>query len=300
MLQQIKKIPKLNFDMSAFKNLLCKNVQAVKIYWPIILLIQTPIFIVCAILVNQKPTTQSAPLDKNNFELHKKDAVRLKNLEQRFNELNKRFAALQIQHAKFVKSSILLAATVQQTNPSSDNIIKKNALDTIDRIGEKIRLNETYVGLISGFPKECSGFAGYKTVQQFSSKLPLSIVQLKKSFEDIRKKYTTSKTKNELPKWLEKAAKIFHGNIKIEQTKKADESPIQSITEALETQDLKLAYSLTKLISFPPIQLWAQYLAERISLEEEYATFAENVQNWAQQAPSENLPLTEQPQEKLP
>jgi len=299
MLQRIKKILKLNFDMSTFKNLFCKNIQAVKIYWPVILLIQAPIFIVCGTLVNQKPTTQLAMLDKNNFELHKKHTIRLKNLEQRFNELNKRFAALQIQHAKFVKSSILLAATIQQTNPSSDNTIKKNALDTIDRIGEKIRLNEPYVGLIAGLPKECSGFAGHQTVQQFSSKLPLGIAQLKKSFEDVRKNYTASKTKSELPKWLEKAAKIFHGNIKIEQTKKTDESLIQSITEALETQDLKLAHSLTKLISFPPIQLWAQHLAERISLEEEYSIFAENVQNWAQQIPPENSPSTEKPQEKI-
>ncbi len=303
MLQQTKKIPKLKLDMSIFKELLCKNIQAIKTYWPTLLLVQIiPIFIVFLVLVNQKPVLQTSTLiDKKNFELHKQHAIHIKNIEQRFNELNKRFVALQIQHAKFVKSSILLTATVQQGNVSPINAIKKTTLDTIDRIGEKIRLNEPYSGLLTSLPKECSSFSGYQSLQQFSSKLPLTFMQLKKSFEDIQKGYIAAKTKSTLPKWLEKVAKIFHGNIKIEKVNQIDESPFQSITEALEAQDLKLAYSFTKHLQLQVIQLWAQRVAERILLEEEYSAFAEKVQNWIQQIPLENeSPFTEKSQENLP
>lgn len=301
MLHQIKKISKLRLDMNIAKDLFYKNIQAVKTYWPIILLMQLPIFMVCFALINQKPVIQTSTLpDKKNLELHKRHAIHIKNIEQRFNELNKRFAALQIQHAKFVKSSILLTATVQQSNVSS-TLVKKNTLDIIDRIGEKIRLNEPYPGLLASLPKECSIFSEYQSLQQFSAKLPLTFIQLKKSFEDIRKSYIISKTKSTLPKWLEKIARLFHGNIKIEKIKQIDESPLQSISDALEAQDLKLAYSFAKHHQFQPIQLWSQRAAERILLEDEYSTFAEKVQNWVQQIPLENeqTPI-DKPQEKLP
>ena len=89
-------------------------------------------------------------------------------------------------------------------------------------------------------------------------------------------------------KWLEKIASTFHGNIKIEKANQSDERPLQPIADALEAQDLKLAYSFAKNIQIQSVGLWAKHVAERLSLEEDYSSFAEKVQNWVQHPPIEN------------
>ena len=303
MSQQTKKTISLEHNKVLVKEFLCKNGQAIKTYWPILLVAQLPVLIVYLFLAYQKPFLQTPiGFDKKNIELHKKHSAHIKNIELRFNELNQRFVALQNQHAKTVKSLILLkSATVQQGNLPSINLVKKTTLDTLDRIGEKIRLNEPFSGVLTSLPKECSAFPGYKTLHQFSARLPLSVTQLKKAFEDIRKNYMPPKVKSNLPKWLEKIASIFHGNIKIEKANQSDESPFQPIADALEAQDLKLAYSFTKNIQIQSVGLWAKHVAERISLDEEYYLFAENVQNWIQQTILGNQkPPTNTTQESIP
>jgi len=302
MSQQTKKtIPQP--DKFLAKELLRKNGHAIKKYWPVLLLAQLPALIFYLLLTYQKPFPQTQMVsDKKNTELHKQHSTHIKNIEQRFNELNQRFVALQNQHAKTVKSLILLkTATAQQGNIPSVNLIKKTTLDTLDRIGEKIRLNEPFSGVLSSLPKECSAFPGYKTLQQFSSRLPLSFIQLKKAFEDMRKNYTPPKVKSILPKWLEKIASTFHGNIKIEKANQSDESPLQPIADALEAQDLKLAYSFAKNIQIQSIGLWAKHVAERISLDEDYSLFAEKLQNWVKQTILGNqTPPTNTTQESIP
>ena len=167
--------------------LLLKNKQALRIYWPLLLLAQLPALIICLILPFKQTVT--AFDKKNNADTSKQLVSHIKNIEHRFNELNQRFLALQIQHAKFVKASILLTATVQQGSSPSVNLFKKTTLDILDRIGEKIRLNEPFSGLLASLPKECSSFSGYKTLKQFSVRLPLNHQQLKKAFDDIQKNY---------------------------------------------------------------------------------------------------------------
>ncbi len=288
MSQQTKKITSFESKKDRFKELLHMNAKAVKVYWPILLLVQLPVLTVYLLLA-QKPIQQATiGLDKKYIDLHKQHTTHIKNIEQRFNELNHRFVTLQIQHAKFIKASILLTATVQQGNSPSTNLFKKTTLDTLDRIGEKIRLNEPFSGMLTSLPQECSAFSGYKTLKQFSARLPLTFQQLKKAFDDIRKSYIPSKIKSGLPNWLEKIASVFHGNIKIEKANQIDEDPFQSIAEALEVQDLKLAYAFSKSIKNQSIELWTKHVAERLSLEEDYSSFAEKVQNWIQQTPIEN------------
>lgn len=303
MSQPTKKTISLGLNRVLVKKFLCKNGQAIKTYWPVLLLVQLPVLIVYLLLAYQKPFQQTPMVfDKKNIELQKQHSTHIKNIEQRFNELNQRFVALQNQHAKTVKSLILLkTATVQQGNLPSVNLVKKTTLDTLDRIGEKIRLNEPFSGVLSSLPKECSTFPGYKTLQQFSARLPLSLVQLKKAFDDMRKNYAAPKVKSNLPKWLEKIAATFHGKIKIERANQSDESPLQPIADALEAQDLKLAYSFTKNIQIQSVELWAKHVAERISLDEEYSLFAEKVQNWVQQTILGNqIPPTNTTQESIP
>lgn len=260
------------------KGLFYKNIQAIKTYWPIFLLIQLPIFVVY--LTNQKPNIQaSIILDKNN----QQQAIQIKRLERRFEELKKRFLALQIQHAKFVKSSILMASKVQHDNSSGVGDTKKIALDIVDRIGEKIRLNESYLSLLTLLPKECSLLPGYEILQQFASKLPLNLHQLKKSFEKIQKRHAQTKIKSDLPKWLEQIASLFHGKIKIEKTPTQDENSFELVMEALDTQDLKSALSFANNIPQEQIRSWTALVIERMQLEEGYAKFSVAMQQWAQQ-----------------
>jgi len=286
MSQQTKKTILVGSVKSRAQKLLLKNKQALRAYWPILLLAQLPALIICLILPFKQTVTTFDK--KNNADTSKQLVAHIKNIEHRFNELNQRFVALQIQHAKFIKASILLTATVQQGSSPSVNLFKKTTLDTLDRIGEKIRLNEPFSGLLTSLPQECSSFSGYRTLKQFSVRLPLNHQQLKKAFDDIQKNYTPPKIKSNLPRWLEKIASLFQGNIKIEKANQNNEDPFQLIVNALDGQDLKLAYSQAKSIKNQSVELWAKHVAERLSLEEDYSSFAEKVQNWVQQPPIEN------------
>jgi hypothetical protein len=254
-------------------------------------------------LTHQKPPSQiPAVLDKKTTELNRIQNAHIKNIEQRFEGLNQRFLVLQNQHAKIIKSLISLkTVTVQQSQLPSVNLIKKTTLETVDRIGEKIRLNEPFSGLLTSLPKDCSAFPEYKTLQRFSARLPLTFAQLKRAFEDIRKNHTPQKINNNLPRWLEKIAAIFHGNIKIEKSTQVEESPFQQIADALEIQDLKLAYSFTKNFQIQQVKLWAKHAKERMSLEDDYSLFAEKIQNWANQTALINeAPPTNETKENLP
>ncbi len=294
---------KKTFDNTIAKEVFCKNAKAIKVYWPILLLAQIPLLAACILLTHQNPVPQAqiAP-DKKNVEIHRQQVIHIKNIEQRLDGLNQRFLALQNQHAKMITSLISLkTAAVQQGNYPSVNSIKKTTLETLDRIGEKIRLNEPFSGLLTNLPKDCTTFSGYKTLHQFSARLPFTFSQLKKTFEDIRKNYTPPKVNSDLPKWLEKFLLFFSGNIKIEKVTQVEGDPFQPIAEALEAQDLKLANSLAKDIKIQSVKSWAKSVTEHILLEEEYSLFAEKVQNWAQQAPLLNeAPPTNIPQENLP
>ena len=281
------------------KVLLCKNKEALKTYWPFLLLAQLPVLVVYLLFTYQKPLPQVPIIpDQKIIEQQKIQNTRIKNIEQRFSELNQRFLTLQNQLVASVTS--LKAAAVHQSHLPLVNLVKKTTLETLDRIGEKIRLNEPFSGLLTNLPKECSAFAGYKTLHQFSARLPLTFVQLKKTFDDIKKGYTPPKINSNLPKWLEKIAAAFKGNIKIEKANQVEENPLQPIADALEVQDLKLAYSFTKNLQIQSIKQWAKLAMERILLEEDYSMFAEKVQNWVNQAPLETIPPTNTPQENLP
>lgn len=304
MSQQIKeKVQlKLKYDMN---KLIFKNKEALKTYWPLLFLALFPTVIVYVLLINQKPSIQvPTKVDQKAIELHRQQNAHIKNVEQRLNELNQHFLALQNQHTKIVKSLISLKATTiqqkQENGLPTVNIVKKNTLEILDRIGEKIRLNEPFSGLLTNLPKECMGFPGYKTLHHFSARLPLTFVQLKKSFDDIQKNHTTAKTDLNLPKWAIKIASIFQGNIRVEKSNQTDKNLFQPVTEALEIQDLKLAYSFAKDLQIPAVKSWVKLAIERISLEEEYHLFAENVQHWTQQTSLSNNPATITTQENQP
>ncbi len=291
------KVAKTMFDKEVAKQLLCKNKKALKTYWPLLLLALLPVLVVYLLLANQKPLPTQVVPDKKATELYKIQNAYIKNVEQRLDELNQRFLTLQNQHAKIIKSIISLKATTsaQGTNTqTSVDLVKKTTLETLDRIGEKIRLNEPFSGLLTSLPKDCSTFAGHKTLQQFSARLPLTFVQLKKTFDDIKKGYKPPKVNNNIPSWLEKIASVFpdaitllaKDNIKIEKANQTEENPLQPIADALEVQDLRLAYSFTKDLQIQSVKHWAKLVMERISLEEDYSLFAEKVQNWVSQTPS--------------
>lgn len=274
--------------MKIARGLFHKNIQAIKSFWPIIILGQLSVFIIYLACINQKPyAPTSIVLDKKNLELSQKQDAQIKRLEKKFEELKKRFLALQIQHTKLLKSSILMTTKDQHDNSMSAQDSRKVVLETVDRIGEKIRLNDSYSSLLASLPEKCSSFPGYETLQQFSSVPPPNIYQLQKSFEDIRKKYTLPKVQNNLPKWLEKIAAIFRGKIKVEKIRSVDEKPFELIEEALDSQDLKAALSFSKNIPLQQIQTWANHLTGRLQLEEAYLNFSAVMQQWVKQTSAE-------------
>lgn len=301
--KEAPEVAKTVFDKEMIKQIIYKNKEALKVYWPLLLLTQLPVLVIYLLLAHQKPVPQTsiAP-DQKTIEQQRIQNTHIKNIEQRFNELNQRFVVLQSQHAKMITSLISFkTAATQQSNLPPVNLVKRTTLETLDRIGEKIRLNEPFSGLLANLPKDCSTFSGYKTLQQFSARLPLTFIQLKKTFDDIKKGYIAPKANHDLPNWLEKIAAAFKGTIKIEKANQIEENPLQPIADALEVQDLRLAYSFTKDIQIQSIKQWAKLAMERILLEEDYSTFAEKVQSWVNQTPPEaNTVATNTPQEILP
>ncbi len=280
------------------KQVLLKNQAALKKYWPILLLGQLPLLAVYSLLATATPSaTPLLPptpikVDKKTLDLQKQQGARLKNLEQRLEGLNQRFLILQNLHAKTVKALITLKAeaNIQKTEhgATSINQMRKLTLETLDRIGEKIRLNEPFTGLLTSLSKECMSFSGYQTLHKYAAKLPLTFVQIKKAFDEIYKNSITPKQETSLPSWLTKMASFFHGKIKIKKSNQIEINPLQPLHEALESQDLKLVLALAKDLNLPTVKLWAQLVSERILLEDEYSVFAEKVQNWAQQPIQEN------------
>lgn len=286
MFHPIKQKYKSNIYLQKTKELFSKNIRVCKSYWPIITIMQLIAFIGCLIWTNQRPIQQTEVIiDKKSLNFKQRED-KINELEKQFQELKKRFLALQVQHAKFVKSSILMATNTPNSVLQAQDT-KKIASDIIDRIGEKIRLNNPYSNLLTLLPKECTSFSGYQTLHEFASNPPSNPQRLQKSFEDIRKKYTSHKKRYLLPKWLEKIASLFHGEIKIEKIHSIDETSFNLITEALELQDLKLAFSIAKNISIQPFQKWTNELTKRIKLEEEFMTFSTAIQQWIQQESSE-------------
>jgi len=285
--RRINKRSKSNIYMKMVANLFHRNIQAIKSFWLIIFLGQIPIFIIYLISLSQNPYPQTPLPDKRSLELSKKQDIQIKNLEKKFEELKKRFLALQIQHTKLLKSSILMSTKDQHDNSLSAHDSKKMILETIDRIGEKIRLNESFSNLLASLPEKCSSFSGYQILQQFSSVPPPSIYQLQKSFEDIRKKHVQPKKPNDLPKWLNKVAAIFRGKIKVEKIQPIDEEPFELIAEALEGRDLKTAHSFSKNIPLQQIQIWANHLNRRLELEDAFLDFSATAQQWVKQASTE-------------
>ena len=279
-----------------------KNVQAIKIYWPLLILSQAVGIAALILVFNQKNLhKEQENNNKRDIEQNKQQTA-IKNLEQRFDNLNERFLSLQTQQAKIVKNLISLKMTLssqksesvkQNVSTAEINITQKTVLDTLDRIGDKIRLNESFASLLTSIPRTYINLPEYKILQKFSTRLPLTFKQLNKSFEEIQKNYTPQKPASNLPKWVSDIASVFHGTIKIEKADQKKENPLKSITDALGAQDLKSAHAFAKNFDNPSIKSWADLIAERISLEESYSLFAEKVQNLAQQTSQEieNKPM---------
>ena len=277
------------------KKVILKNRRAIIEYWPIFLLGQLPLLVVYGLIANPKPAQlPAAPIkiDKKAAEFQKQQSTRLKNLEQRLEGLNQRFLILQNQHAKTVKALIVLKSESNSQRAehgvASINQTRNLTLEILDRIGEKIRLNEPFTGLLTNISKECVNFSGYQTLHKYAAKLPLTFLQIKKEFDEFYKNYIPQKQDTNLPLWLTKIASFFHGKIKIKKVDQIEVNPLQPLHEALEAQNLKLALVLASDLDFPAVKLWAQKVSERVLLEDQYSIFAEKVQNWAQQSIQEN------------
>lgn len=268
--------------------------RAIKNFWPLLLLTQIPLIIIFAItfgLTSPAPTSSTT----KNFEVMQNDKIN--NLEIHIKNLTEKILTIQNQYSKIlVELKSEKSLQKYENTTTNSNQLKRQILDTIDRIGEKIRLNEPFAGLLASISNECANFSGYQNLHKYSTKLPLTFLQLKKTFDEIYKNYTPPKQESKFPSWLERIASFFRGKIKIERLNQVKTNPLLPVLEALEIHDLKLAMSLAKNIKIPTIGLWADLVQERILLESEYSLFAEKVRDWAEhlvtdtgQIQSENL-----------
>lgn len=270
---------------SVIKRVLLKNLIAIKVYWPVLLLIQLPLVLVCLFFIKSSLSPPD-PLKshKKVIEAQRRQITRLKDVERQLEDLNQRFLVLQAQHAKTVKSLITWKSTDQSVAMLQN---RRLTLETLDRIGEKIRQNEPFAGLLAGIPKDCMTMTGYQTLHKYATKLPLTFRQLKASFDEIHKNYAPPEVSSKLPLWLEKIAGFFHGKIKITQVHQVTNNPLQLAHEALEVHDLKLAVTLVQNLDFVNVKQWIQLAGERILLEDEYSIFADKVQSWTQSSMQE-------------
>lgn len=253
---------------------------AIKNFWPLLLLTQIPLIIVSIVLLRRiLPVPTSLPT-KNEMVQNKK----IKNLEIHIKNVNEKFLDLQDQNSKILQELKSEKNSQKHGNYAiENNQFKQHTLEILDRIGEKIRLNEPFAGLLANISKDCINFSGYQSLHKYSTKLPLTFSQLKKAFDEIYKNYTPPKQDAKFPSWLEKIASFFRGKIKIEYQNQIRINPLLPVLEALEMQDLKLALALAKDINLPTTKLWTALVQERILLESEYSLFAEKIQDWASQ-----------------
>ncbi len=275
MSQQTKKL----FNTAAEKHLK-RTWQAIKNFWPLLILTQVPLIILSIVLLRMISPVPTLPPTKNEIVKNNK----IKNLETHIKNLNEKFLDLQDQNSKILQT---LKSEKNLQKPEGyiidNNNLKHQTLEILDRIGEKIRLNEPFAGLLANISRDCKNFSGYQSLHKYSTKLPLTFLQLKKSFDEIYKNYKPQKQEAKFPSWLERIASFFRGKIKIEYLNQVRVNPLLPVLEALEMQDIKLALSLAKNINLPTTKLWTALVEERILLESEYSLFAEKVQDWAGQ-----------------
>ena len=255
-------------------------------YWPLILLTQLPLIIVSVFFINTIKPSQ-------NFVLPPTKSIeppneQIKTLETHIKNLNEKILDIQNQHSAAL-ADLKSTSNLQNQTHTITNIdqTRRQILDTIDRIGEKIRLNEPFTGLLASLPKDCTAFPGYQTLYKYSSKLPLTFLQLRKIFDDIYKAYSPPKQTTNIHPWLAKIASMFRGQIKIERSLVV-ENPLLPALEAIDMQDLRSALLLTNNINFPTLKLCKNLVQERVLLENEYSVFVEKTQIWLNQTFVEN------------
>lgn len=273
----------------AVKSTYKKNIRAFKSYWPLFLLIQIPLLFLYALFVQQRVISEGSLNSYQNNSLiqqkiQEQQALSIRNVEQLFTDLNQKVEKLQAQNEKLSKilSALKTFHKKQISEPIVPNtsLIQKITLESLDKIGEKIRLSEPYSSLINSLPSDCTKFSGYKTLQQFSARPPMSTYQLKKSLENMAKNYNPQGSPTNPPVWLDKLASIFRGNIKIEKIEPQKESPFQPILIALETHDIKSAHTLAKESQIQAIKEWAKMVEDHLLVEEEYGVFVEEIKLW--------------------
>lgn len=279
MSQQTEISQPLKAHKSAFVKPIKRMGHALKNYWPLVLLTQLPLIILSVFFLKAMKPLQNLPLT-SAADLQ---SEQIKSLENHIKSLSEKILDIQNKYTAALSELKSQRNFQNQTLDSTSVAQSKNQiLENLDRIGEKIRLNEPFAGLLARLPKESTAFPGYQTLYKYSSKLPLTFMQLKKIFDDIYKTYIPPKKATTVHPFLAKIASFFHGKIKVESTQNSV-NPLLPVQEALDMQDLKTALSMANSIDFPTLKLWKNLAIERILLESDYSVFAEKMLDWLNQ-----------------
>jgi len=275
---------KFRFRLSQqeLKNFARKNLAVIGKYWPLILISQTPF----AYMILNSNAQTTKPIANYKVEAKNVDLIGKKHLEQnsvekRLRNLNERFLVLQTQHAKMVKAIIAIQEKSQNINvPASDVTNKKDdssIFETFEKIGEKIKSSESYSNLMLLIPDNLKTNKAYEILNNYANKVPPTFSDLIKVFSEIHKNYSPDQQLQAIPEWLAKTAEFFKGEVKIAKGNSSDHSPIDVIKEALELYDFQLAADAAQYIDNPSVKKWSKSLEDRITLEQNYQLFAEQI-----------------------
>jgi hypothetical protein len=279
---------KKNFDtilnQQRIKSFVGQNLTTIIKYWPLAIISQMPLaYIAFGDKINSKKPLTHSKVEAKNLDI--KDKKHYEQLEKRLKSLNERFLVLQTQHAKIVKAIIAIQEKQQinseNNSPSAVKNSKHNisAFEVFEKIGEKIKLGESYSHLLLTIPNDLKSSSSYEALKQYANKAPPTFNDLIKAFSEIQKDYTPNQYSQAVPAWLEKIAEFFKGKVKISKGDVIEHSPIEAIKEALELHDFQLAADAAQYADNASIKKWGTLLEERLQLEHNYILFGEQISN---------------------
>lgn len=271
--------------IDCLKLIICKNLHALKTYWPLVLLSQLPLAYNLSIKNVAEHSIKSSKVEAKNLDILKQKYLTPQEIDKKLKYLNERFMVLQTQHAKMIKNIIAMqekqqTSTYQEKN--SESITNKNEasiFEIVEKIGDHIKNGESYVNFITQIPSNFKNNPAYEILNKYATKVLPTFNDLIQAFEELNKNHVLTQEIQTVPKWLERLSTFFKGEIKITKGTNAEHSLFQAIKEALTLRDFQLALDATQYTDSTAIKKWARLVEERLQLEQHYQLFAEQVSN---------------------
>lgn len=270
--------------LAYWKKLFFYNFNAVKKYWPLLVILQLQL----GYLVFEKYFTEknisSVIIEAKNLDIINKQKAMALQLKQ----LNEKFLSLQINQARVLKSAI----TIQDKATKTEDIVKQNSKNSIfpneinteviitEQIKKHIEDSEPYHHLLEKISDNLKNHNSYVILENYSKNVPITLKEIIKNFDTIAANRVHTDAKLEIvPEWLDKIASLFKGKVEIGKNINSENSPYIMIKKALDQGDLQLALDGAAYIKNDDLIKWCEIVKARLFLEEQYKFFKEYAQN---------------------